>query len=287
MRIHLQDSNERRHYVIKRLETVDAKIQTLYTGTFTAPYETLFAPHKHTFIEIMYIDKGCGIIEINNQKYTAKEGDVVIYFPNLFHKEYSIKKGNQLHALFFAVRYTNALQEMFENFSNSYVFPSGDNRNILESSMKYLINESQKDGVPYFDKIANCIAKTIILKILQMSLDKEQATESNEFVKSVQQYLDDHYLEDINLDEYYNSLPFSKYYISRLFKTCMGITPINYIISKRMDLARELLNNTDKKIQDIANEVGYKDIYYFTKTFKKEIGVSPTKYRKRGQDLSN
>ena len=61
----------------------------------------------------------------------------------------------------------------------------------------------------------------------------------------------------------------------------MGVTPMNYIISKRMDNARKLLINTDKKIKDISNEVGYKDIYYFTKVFKKEIGVSPSEYRKQ------
>ena len=60
----------------------------------------------------------------------------------------------------------------------------------------------------------------------------------------------------------------------------MGVTLVNYIISKRIDSARELLINSDKKIKDICNEVGYKDIYYFTKVFKKEIGVSPSEYRK-------
>ena len=283
MKIHLQDSDERRHFFIKKLEAVDTRIFTLYTGTFSASFDKNVAPHKHNFLEIMFIDKGEGIIEINEHQYHAKDGDIVVYFPSMLHREYSTKKNNKLHATFFAVKYNSSLQEMFTKFHKPYVFASNKDKDLFKMSMDYLIEESQNEDVPYVDKIVNCISKTIILKILQISIEQEAIIESNEFIYGMQKYLDEHYKEEIDFDEYYKTLPFSKYYISRLFKTCTGTTPKNYVISKRMQEARKLLNDTNMQIQEIASEVGYKDIYYFTKSFKKEVGASPTKYRQAKQ----
>lgn len=279
MKIHLRDSEERRHYLVRRLDTIDTKIDTFYTGTFKALESKDLNPHKHSFLEIMFIDSGQGTIEIEKKNYKASKDDIVIYLPNHMHKEYS-DKNTMMHAYFFGVKYTHSLKNMFESCNPPFVFGSGQYSSLFLKLFKTLINESKGDIVAYSDKITNCIVKTIILKILQISSKNKEAAKSNKFIKEIQNYLDNHYLEDIKLDEYYDSLPFSKYYIARLFKTCMGVTPMNYIISKRIDSARELLINSNKKIKDICNEVGYKDIYYFTKVFKKEIGVSPSEYRK-------
>ena len=274
MRIHLRDSEERRHYQVRRLETIDTKIDTFYTGTFKALESKNLNPHKHSFLEIMFIDSGHGTIEIENEKYKASKDDIVIYLPNHIHKEYS-DKNETMHAYFFGVKFTNSLRNMFESCNPPFVFDSKDNSAMLLRWFKTLIEESKEPTQAYSDKITNCIVKTIILKILQISSDNKEAAKSKEFIKEIQNYLDKHYLDD-----YYNSLPFSKYYIARLFKSCMGVTPMNYIITKRIDNARDLLINSNKKIKEISNEVGYKDIYYFTKVFKKEIGVSPSEYRK-------
>lgn len=280
MKMHLRDSDERRHYPVRRLETIDTKIDTFYTGTFSAPFQKNQIPHKHSFLEIMFIDEGQGTIVVNGVEYFAKKNDIVLYFPNNMHKEYS-EINHPMHAMFFGVKYTDSLKKMFEKCHPSYVFDSKQEAPLFLKLFKILIDESKGEELPYSDKITNCIVKTIVLKILQISINDKEEAKSNEFVKTMVDYLDQHYLEEISLDKYYKELPFSKYYISRLFKSCMGTTPVNYIITKRMEKARILLNETNMKIMDIANEVGYKDIYYFTKLFKKEIGVAPTSYRKR------
>ncbi|MBR1581890.1 MAG: helix-turn-helix transcriptional regulator [Bacilli bacterium] len=280
MRIHLQDSKERRHYPIKRLATLDSKIEAYYTGTFSALEKQNLNPHKHTFLEIMFIDSGSGTIEINNIKYKAKTDDIILYFPSNMHKEYS-DNGTIMHALFFAVKYKEPLKKMFANCNEEYILHTGTNNKTFRKLFNLLIQESKNEELNYTSNITNCIAKTIILKILQLFSSGNKKAATNEYVQKIQDYLDKHYLEEIDLDKYYETLPFSKYYIARLFKSTLGVTPVNYIISKRIDHAKTLLNKTDMKIINIANEVGYKDIYYFTKVFKKEVGVSPSSYRKR------
>ena len=68
-------------------------------------------------------------------------------------------------------------------------------------------------------------------------------------------------------------------YLSAVFSQEMGITFVEYLTTKRMERARELLRSTDKRSGDVAAEVGYKDPHYFSFLFKKTQGCTPRDYR--------
>lgn len=99
-------------------------------------------------------------------------------------------------------------------------------------------------------------------------------------------YIKEQYSEKITLDSITESVGFSKYYASRLFKKYMGTTIIDYLIQVRIEKAKELLTNSDYSIKQISYMIGYQDPNYFTWSFKKCLGVSPIKYR-YFQNLSN
>ena len=69
---------------------------------------------------------------------------------------------------------------------------------------------------------------------------------------------------------------------STLFSHELGVTFIEYLISKRMERACELLMTTDLKSFEVAFQSGYNDPHYFSATFKKSMGMSPREYRQRG-----
>ena len=74
----------------------------------------------------------------------------------------------------------------------------------------------------------------------------------------------------------------SSFYISKIFKSETGDTPINYLISLRMEKAKELLDqNPEETVQKVAAAVGYEDAYHFSKVFKKYYGISPLYYKGR------
>lgn len=98
-------------------------------------------------------------------------------------------------------------------------------------------------------------------------------------IESVCRYMKEHYSEKITLTSIADSVGFSKYYISRLFKKHMGVTIIDYLIKIRLDKAKELLEKGDYSIKQISFMVGYSDPNYFTWSFKKYLGLSPIKYR--------
>ncbi|MBR0027251.1 MAG: helix-turn-helix transcriptional regulator [Clostridia bacterium] len=70
-------------------------------------------------------------------------------------------------------------------------------------------------------------------------------------------------------------------YISRIFKRQKGASPNEYLTHYRMELAKKLiLENPDMRVKDVADKVGFKEAYYFSKTFKRETGMWPTEFVK-------
>ena len=94
-------------------------------------------------------------------------------------------------------------------------------------------------------------------------------------------YIQEYYAEPITLDSLAEVFNYSAYHLSSLFKEHTGISPIDYLIRFRLEMASELLMKTDASIREIAASIGYKDVYYFSRIFKKRKGVSPAQFRTR------
>ena len=88
-----------------------------------------------------------------------------------------------------------------------------------------------------------------------------------------------HYNKDISLDDVSREVNISPYYFSKLFKDETGVNFIEYVTSIRMERAKELLGNSDKSMKEICVDIGYGDANYFSRTFKKNVGVTPTEYK--------
>ncbi|MEK4852400.1 AraC family transcriptional regulator [Paenibacillus sp. FSL H7-0756] len=94
-------------------------------------------------------------------------------------------------------------------------------------------------------------------------------------------YIRENYAAPITLDSLAEVFNFSAYHLSSLFKEHTGISPIDYLIRYRLDLASELLMTTNASVGEIAASVGYKDVYYFSRIYKKRKGVAPAHHRNR------
>lgn len=98
-------------------------------------------------------------------------------------------------------------------------------------------------------------------------------------VAVIKDYVDEHYMEDINRESLSEILYFDPDYASRLFRKQAGISFTNYVIQKRISEAKKLLTGTTMPISTIASKVGYDNYSYFTRLFKKEVGMTPINYR--------
>lgn len=102
---------------------------------------------------------------------------------------------------------------------------------------------------------------------------------SNYVIKKAINYIREHYQEGITLEEMSGELDITPEYLSTLFTREVGIKFSVFLKQFRISHAKRLLRGTDKKIYEIAQEVGYSDSKYFQRVFKEEIGVSPGEYR--------
>ncbi|MEN6316278.1 MAG: response regulator [Clostridiaceae bacterium] len=153
-----------------------------------------------------------------------------------------------------------------------YMLPEIQNKEIITQA-RDKINNSQ------FFSVYLRNTKDILLSM--MNALKSFREGRNEFVMGkCLEYINTHYAENISLESIAEVFYFNPSYFSSLFKSCNGINFSQYLMEVRMKKAREMLENTNIKVYKVASGVGYEDSKYFTRVFKKELGISPDEYRR-------
>lgn len=102
----------------------------------------------------------------------------------------------------------------------------------------------------------------------------------NKYIEEINTYLEGNPLKDITLSTVAEHLALNPSYVSKMFKEHIGKGFTEYLTDYKVKKSKELLVNTDLKIQDICTEMGYSNSYYFIKIFKKYTGLTPGEYRK-------
>ena len=123
----------------------------------------------------------------------------------------------------------------------------------------------------------------LLTVLMEQSGHSEEGTESGKRLElsSIKAYLDEHYAEKIVLDDLAERFFINKFYMTKIFKATYGTTIINYLISKRITRAKQLLRFTDLTMDEISVEVGMDSANYFSRAFHKVEGISPSEYRKQ------
>ena len=124
---------------------------------------------------------------------------------------------------------------------------------------------------------------TLLTLLMEQSWHPESVTVSRKRMElaAVKEYLDEHYTEKIALDDLSEHFFINKFYLSKIFKETYGTTVNNYLISKRITRAKQLLRFTDMTVDEIGAAVGMEDANYFSRMFRKVEGISPREYRKQ------
>ena len=128
------------------------------------------------------------------------------------------------------------------------------------------------------DKEQACEVTRIFLRKL---LDENDQKDVHEILSKSKRYIAEHLSEDLSVAHIAAELYLTPNYFSRLFKRVAGEGCNEYIVRKRIEKAKILLQTTNLKASKIADMVGYRDTNYFSLAFKKNTGVSPTKYREQ------
>ncbi|MCR4656329.1 MAG: response regulator [Lachnospiraceae bacterium] len=147
-----------------------------------------------------------------------------------------------------------------------------------------------KEALKYhaFDYLLKPIKEEELIRVIN-AIKSEQGEASPEeditpvydkMIDNVIRDIREHYMEDISLTSLAAKYSISTGHLSSVIKERLQVGFSDYISSLRMQRAKELLRDESMSIQEIAETVGYNDYFYFTKVFKKIVGISPSKYRK-------
>ncbi|WP_199713044.1 response regulator transcription factor [Butyrivibrio sp. X503] len=115
--------------------------------------------------------------------------------------------------------------------------------------------------------------------VFDITEDDSDRIKSNIIVREAKNYIDEHYMEDISLQDVAGVLGYSDVYFCKLFKQNFGKSFIVYLNELRIGKAKELLSNPAINIKDISCKAGYRDANYFTRVFKRMTGKTPSDYR--------
>lgn len=127
------------------------------------------------------------------------------------------------------------------------------------------------------------VKKWIIEKAIRINsyIKRERINSSMMLIEKAKQYIKENYSDyDVSVEKLCSKLHVSPTYFSTMFKKETGTSFVNYLTATRLEEAVKLLNTTDDKTYMIAEKVGYPEANYFSYVFKKQFGVSPSKYRK-------
>ena len=100
-----------------------------------------------------------------------------------------------------------------------------------------------------------------------------------EILESAKNYINNNYNNDIALSDVAGYVYLSTSHFARAFKKHFGISPIQYLLTVRIEKAKELLEETNLRVGDIASSVGFSAQQRFNDIFKKHLGMSPSEYR--------
>lgn len=119
-----------------------------------------------------------------------------------------------------------------------------------------------------------------LLLYRNQSLPKDQRSSPRRAsIEAAIEYMQDHLIENLRLEDFAREAGMSVSHFSERFRRQTGQSPMAYFIHLRMRLACRLLDLSGKPVKSVAMEIGYRDPYYFSRIFKKSMGISPDKYR--------
>jgi len=269
-----------RRYTLNPLEEKatrsTAKLLNVSSAKYGGDWHSI--PHTHHYAELFYIVGGDGQFRIENELFPVQKDQLVVVNPNVIHTEVSFES----HPLEYIVLGIEGLELTIPGKEDrrSYILDFRNSSDIV-TCMQQMLKETQA-GLPAYEII--CQAYMEILLLLLIRSENVSVAAASPLVShqcdTVRRYIDVNYKESLSLDDLARVVHMNKYYLAHAFKDEYGVSPINYMISRRIDESRYLLKETNMSLSEIAQILGFSSASYFSQSFRRSTGSAPIEYRK-------
>ena len=248
--------------------------------------------HWHDELEIIYVKSGFLTVNISGENYIGKPGDAFVVSPGNLHFMGSQTGTVDYFTFLFPLKYIAFRSDdmlddkLIEPLNSGHLMISPEIKDTVKEQCEQLAGVYAAEIDKSESKITSQIRKKIVLLQFIHELWKKgfivenDTTGRNTVEKEMVSYIQQNYTGKILLREFGEQFHLSEKYISRYFKEHFHITLSQYVTYLRLEHAKQMLQETDISVTEVAMQSGYQNISYFIRSFKKMYGVSPLKYRK-------
>lgn len=235
---------------------------------------------------MFYVVGGSGKFNIAGRLVPVKTDDMVIVNPNVEHTEVSYNR----RPLEYIVLGVEGLEYSADEDADDRWFMVNlqAERDLLLHALREMLKEIELKA-PGYELICQDLLEVLILRLMRhaglsflptQGEHRRKGKQQNKECAAVKRYIDNHFKENISLDMLSELVHVNKYYMVHSFTKEYGISPINYLISRRIEESKYLLGGTDHSLSQISHMLGFSSPSYFSQSFRRIVGMSPMEYRK-------
>lgn len=238
-----------------------------------------FRKNLDSFLFVMVLS-GSGTLMYGNKSYPLHTGSC--FFINCMTPYYHQSSSTDPWELIWVHFHGATSKEYYEYFS-SLSQPAWTPKAFqdLKDKMDRLLDVNE-----HADLSAEIASSRLIMDILSIILEdikcsSEVTTPTHQKMLEIRNYLDAHYTEKFSLDDLSENFFLSKYHLCREFKESFGVSPNQYVIAKRITMAKKLLRFSDMNLDEISEKCGFYDKSYLNKQFKNSEGQTASEFRRK------
>jgi AraC-like DNA-binding protein len=229
---------------------------------------------------LMYCIHGQGELHINSTTSQIVAGDIVVLPKGVSH---SYQASREHPWTIYWVHFSGSDCKQFLDYltieNNKYTIPIGIHSRLV-TSFEYLLECRQTNyDTARFINVANLLRQILSHIALLVPINKRQRAKHQLDLELVHSLMEASVHEKLELKTLAKEVNLSKFHFIKKYRELTGTTPVNHFIHLKIKRACDLLDLSNKSINEISYAIGYEDAYYFSRIFKKVMGISPSHYR--------
>jgi AraC-like DNA-binding protein len=256
------------------------------------PY-TMEIDHIHESYEVYYLFSGQRKYFIKDRVYLVEKGDLVFIPKYTLHR--TLDGGTSTHERMVLNFKDSFLEKVFDassgmnplipfNKGTPTLHLNQEDRQFIEGIFHQMLKELKAKSAGYVIYL-KALSVELLLHLLRCINQYEMAVPTfdsplHQKISEIANYIQDHYMQPLTLAHLSSRFYISTYYLCRAFKEVSGFSFIEYVNHVRIKEAQRLLRETDMKILQVSEQVGFETIVHFGRVFKQTAGFSPTHYRR-------
>ena len=242
-------------------------------------------PHTHNHMELFFIVGGKGQFLIDDQLYPVDINTLVMINPNVTHTEVSLNA----QPLEYIVLGIDGIELATSNTSNGQFSILNHYESMeISSCLRNILREMEQKN-PGYEDVCQAYMEILIIRLMRTTAlavpAEPQTVSTNRQCAAVRRYIDLHFKEPLTLEQLAEEGHMNKFYLSHAFKKEYGLSPINYMITRRIDESKYLLAETDLSMSQIAQLLGFSSLSYFSQVFRRTQDISPKEYRQSQRNM--